>query len=134
MGEPPPVAVRLHAGRLPPAAPWLPAGCGAVLTFEGVVRPTEPDGGEPRDLSALRYEAYEPMTTRELARLAETCAAEFGAKLDVTHSVGEVPVGACSFRLRVGTPHRAAGLACCAAFVDRMKRDVPLWKGPVWAR
>lgn len=106
-----------------------------MLTFDGVVRGSEPDDGgdENRPLAALRYVVYEPMTTRELAALAAACAAEFGAVLDVTHSVGDVPAGACSFRLRVGTPHRAVGLACCAAFVDRMKRDVPLWKVPVWA-
>ena len=126
-------AVRLHDGPLPPTGPWSPAGCGAVLTFEGVVRAEEPDGAAARPLAALRYEAYEPMTTRELAALAAACAAEFGAALDVTHSVGQVPAGACSFRLRVATPHRAASLACCAAFVNRMKRDVPLWKLPVWA-
>ncbi len=123
----------LHDGPLPPAVLWSPAGCGAMLNFEGVVRPGEPDGGDLRPLAALLYEAYEPMTTRELARLAAACEAEFGAVLLVEHSVGRVPVGACSFRLRVATPHRAAALACCAAFVDRMKRDVPLWKIPVWA-
>ena len=126
-------AVRLHEGPLPAAAPWSPPGCGAVLTFDGVVRGSEPDGGTNRPLAALRYEAYEPMTTRELATLAEACAAEFEAVLDVTHSVGDVSAGACSFRLRVAAPHRAAALACCTAFVDRMKRHVPLWKAPVWA-
>ena len=132
-GDPPAVAVSLHPGPLPPAGPWAVAGCGAVLCFEGVVRPTEPDGDESRRLAALRYEAYEPMTTRELVRLAEAIAVEHGARaIEVTHSVGEVPAGACSFRLRAATPHRAAGLACVAEFVDRMKRDVPLWKVPVW--
>lgn len=125
-------AVTLLNGPLPADGPSFPDECGAVLTFEGVVRPGEPDEGQVRALAALRYEAYEPMTTRELHRLAAACEAEFGAVLAVEHSVGEVPVGACSFRLRVATPHRAAALACCGAFVDRMKRDVPLWKIPVW--
>ncbi|MFH5802423.1 molybdenum cofactor biosynthesis protein MoaE [Alienimonas sp. DA493] len=125
--------VRLHDGPLPTDGPDASPGCGAVLTFEGIVRPMEPDGAETRPLAALRYEAYEPMTSRELDRLRAACAEEFGATLAVEHSVGEVPVGACSFRLRVATPHRAAALACCGAFVDRMKRDVPLWKVPVWA-
>ena len=132
MSDAPP-RVRLLDGPLTTAGPPSPPGCGAVLTFEGVVRPSEPDGERTRPLAALRYEAYEPMTTRELTRLAAACEAEFGATLAVEHSVGEVPVGACSFRLHVATPHRAAALACCGAFVDRMKRDVPLWKVPVWA-
>ncbi|NNJ24238.1 molybdenum cofactor biosynthesis protein MoaE [Alienimonas chondri] len=130
-GASPPIS--LSPGPLAPIGSASPSTYGAVLTFEGVVRPSEPDGAASRPLAALLYEAYEPMTTQELARLAKTCEAEFEAILSVEHSVGEVPVGACSFRLRVATPHRAAALACCAAFVDRMKRDVPLWKIPVWA-
>ena len=130
----PAVAVRLTAGPLGDAAPWRVAGCGAVVTFDGVVRPGEPrPGGGKGELSALLYESYEPMTTRELTALAAAVAAETGAAaLDVEHSIGRVPVGRCSFRLRVAAAHRAEALACCTAFIDRMKRDVPLWKIPVW--
>ena len=132
MSDSPP-RVSLHDGPLTTIGSPSPSGCGAVLTFEGVVRPREPDGETSRPLAGLLYEAYEPMTSAELARLTRACEQEFGATLAVAHSVGEVPVGACSFRLSVATPHRAAALACCGAFVDRMKRDVPLWKIPVWA-
>ncbi|MEM9702536.1 MAG: molybdenum cofactor biosynthesis protein MoaE [Planctomycetota bacterium] len=125
-------AVRLHDGPLNRDAD-TPAECGAVLIFEGVVRPNEPDGEASRPLVGLRYEAYEPMTSRELGRLVFECEEEFGAVLRVEHSVGDVPVGACSFRLHVATPHRAAALACCRAFIEHMKRDVPLWKTPLWA-
>ena len=61
------VEVRLTEGPLPPAEPLSVPGAGALLTFEGVVRPLE----EGRQLVALVYEAYSPMTERELTRLAE---------------------------------------------------------------
>lgn len=106
------------------------AGAGAVLTFEGIVRPLE----DARPLRALRYEAYEPMASRELARLAAETVARHGLlALAVHHSRGRVPVGECSLRLVIRSAHRAEALAAAAEFIDRLKRDVPIWKHPEWA-
>jgi len=104
---------------------------GAVLVFEGIVRADE--GG--RTLRGLRYEADEPMTTTMLRTIAEQVGAAHEAlAIDVEHSVGDVPVGQCSFRLTVCAGHRKEALAAADDFIDRMKRDVPLWKVPVWAQ
>jgi molybdopterin synthase catalytic subunit len=46
----------------------------------------------------------------------------------VEHSKGFVPVGQCSFRLLVAGTHRRESLAAMSEFIDRMKRDVPIWK------
>src|SRR5688500_4754098 len=101
---------------------------GAVLVFEGIVRADE--GG--RLLRGLRYEAYEPMTTAMLRSIAEHVGeAHEALAMDVEHSVGDVPVGACSFRLTVCAAHRKEALAAADDFIDRMKRDVPLWKVPM---
>jgi molybdopterin synthase catalytic subunit len=126
----PVVAVHLVAGPLGPAAPWAVAGAGALLTFEGVVRPEETG----RPLAALDYEAYEPMASRMLRDLAERLGAAHGLlAIKVEHGVGRVPVGAVSFRLRVAAAHRQSALAAVADFIDALKTDVPLWKMPVWA-
>ncbi|MEM7577512.1 MAG: molybdenum cofactor biosynthesis protein MoaE [Planctomycetota bacterium] len=107
-----------------------PRGAGAALVFEGRVRPNE--GG--RLLEALGYEAYSPMTERQLEQLAAAVLEEHGLiGLHVDHSVGRVPIGAMSFRLVVHSAHRKSGLAAMDAFIDRMKRDVALWKVPVYA-
>lgn len=119
------VEIELIDGPLPPAAAWSAEGAGALLTFEGVVRPTE----EGQELAALVYEAYPPMTERELTRLAERTAQEHGLlAIRVEHSTGRVAVAACSFRLRVASRHRAEGIAATDAFIREMKRVVPLWK------
>lgn len=119
------VEIELAVGPLAPAEPWEVVGAGAVLSFEGVVRPMEAG----RKLSALVYEAYPPMTEQELTRLAERVVAAHGLlAIRVEHSTGRVPVAACSFRLRVGSRHRAEGIAATDAFIRDMKRDVPLWK------
>lgn len=124
------VQVRIHDGPLADSAPWRPADAGAVVSFEGIVRPME-DG---RELATLHYEVYEPMTSRELRALAERVAKAHGLNaLCVEHSRGAVAVGAVSFRLRVAAAHRKAALAAMDAFIDRMKRDVPIWKVPSWA-
>ena len=124
------VSVALVPGPLRAGAGAVRDGrSGARLVFEGVVRGLE--GGRP--LRALRYEAYEPMTSAELRRLAAAVHAEHGLHaLLVRHSTGEVPVGAMSFQLTAAGAHRGEVFAATAAFIDRMKRDVPLWKVPVF--
>lgn len=103
---------------------------GAAVVFEGVVRAME--GG--RRISALRYEAYEPMASRMLGELARATAARHGLlAVEVEHSVGDVAVGARSFRLVVEAAHRREALEGMEAFIVAMKRDVPIWKTPVWA-
>jgi molybdopterin synthase catalytic subunit len=103
---------------------------GAVVIFEGIVRGLE-DG---RPLHALDYEVYSTMAHTALRELASEIATNHGLlALHVQHSCGLVPVGTCSFRLVVQAPHRKEALAAVDEFIDRMKRDVPIWKRPVWA-
>ena len=98
------------------------------MTFEGVVRPIE----EGRPIEALRYEAYQPMARNMLERIARDIAQQENLiRLDVWHSDGEVPVGECSLRVRIESPHRAEALRAMESFVDRLKRDVPIWKHAV---
>ncbi len=100
-------------------------GCGAQVVFDGIVRPQE----EGAPIIGLKYEAYEPMTTRELMQLAERMIAKHGvSRICVEHSVGLVPVGKVSFRLIVESKHRKEGLQATDEFIDEMKRVVPLWK------
>lgn len=122
------VSIEIHDGPLPPAGPWRIDGAGAILCFDGVVRPTE--AGQA--IEAIDYEAYEPMAQRQLNLLAEQTLERFGLlAINVTHSRGRVPAGECSFRLRIASAHRAAGLEAMGGFIDQLKRDVPIWKRPV---
>jgi len=124
------VEVAIVDGPLLPRQAAPSKGAGAEICFEGVVRPTE--GG--RALRGLEYEVYEPMAQRMIARLAWQAVREFRLlAVQVEHSRGHVPVGACAFRLRVASPHRAEGLAAVSHFIDELKHDVPIWKRPVFA-
>lgn len=112
------------------------AETGARVSFEGVVRRGEndPQRGVSRDLEALDYEAYEPMAAQGLAELAGAIGARHGLQSIVAlHSRGRVRVGEVSFLLEVHAAHRAPALAAMTEFIDALKRDVPIWKKPVWA-
>lgn len=122
--------IELFEGPLGSATHRPPAGAGAWLVFEGVVRPKE----EGQQLAALVYESYPPMTGRELDKLAARIVAEHGLlAIHVEHSTGRVAVGEVSFRLSVASRHRAEGIAATDAFIRDMKRDVPLWKNAEYA-
>ena len=125
------VDVHITEGPLPARPPaWRHENAGAVVCFEGMVRPRE---GEHR-ISALDYDVYEPMAAEQLQRLAEEqvqCRGLIGACVE--HSRGRVGVGQCSFRLRLASTHRKEAIAAMDVFIDRMKQDVPIWKKPVLA-
>lgn len=128
------VTIVLTPGPLAPRPLELAAGTkhavGAVLVFEGLVRPLE-DG---KLLTALTYQAYEPMASSTLVAIAHSIVADHGLiTLHCEHSTGEVAVGACSLRIVIASKHRKEGLAALDEFLDRLKRDVPIWKRPVWA-
>ena len=119
--------VRIIDGALGNPAPALPpaAQFGAAIVFDCVVRADE--GG--RTIRALAYEVYEPMASNMLTELGREMLAKHGlVAIVVEHSRGEVPVGQRSFRLTVHALHRAEALAAVGEFIDRMKRDVPIWK------
>lgn len=111
-----------------PAAPPPPdagPGVGAWAEFRGLVRGEE--AGAP--IGGLRYEAYQPMAEREIARiLQELAAAHPVHAVRVIHRLGDVPVGEAAIYVGVAARHRAEAFAVLAGFMDRLKQDVPIWK------
>ena len=125
------VRVTITDGPLAPATPGThPAGdAGALLVFEGIVRREEGEG----EVMALSYEVYEPMASKMLSRIAEEMVGKHKLiALDIEHSRGVVPVGAPSLRVVIESGHRGESLAAMGELIDLLKRDVPIWKMPVW--
>ena len=103
---------------------------GAALLFLGVVR----NHHQGREVTRIDYSAYEPMALKELQKIAEATAAEFGLeRMLVVHRFGRHEIGDASLAVVVGSPHRAAAFDACKAVVDRIKRDVPIWKREFFA-
>jgi molybdopterin synthase catalytic subunit len=124
------VRVTISDGPLEPRlADDAVAGAGALVRFEGVVRSDE--GG--RALLALDYEVYEPMASLQLTRIAREIVGKHALlRLDVRHSRGRVAVGQVSLRALIASAHRHEALAAMTEFLDRLKRDVPIWKTPIF--
>ena len=98
---------------------------GAVVEFAGIVRPTEGD----QTIDALRYEAYDAMARTEMERILRELENQFPCQsVEVKHRKGRVPVGEAAIVVRVAAKHRAEAFGMLAAFMDRLKQDVPIWK------
>jgi molybdopterin synthase catalytic subunit len=98
---------------------------GAVVEFAGIVRATE---GEQK-IDALQYEAYDAMARSEMERILRDLEKQFPCHfVEVNHRKGRVPVGEAAIVVRVAAKHRAEAFGMLAAFMDRLKQDVPIWK------
>lgn len=105
---------------------------GAVLAFVGTVRDRDRrEGAAPagRRVERLTYSAYRPMAEERLRRIARELAAG-GDDLGVAivHRLGEVAAGEASVVIAVASPHREAAYAASRTALERLKREVPIWK------
>jgi molybdopterin synthase catalytic subunit len=98
---------------------------GAVLLFLGTVRGCR---GE-RPVVGLTYSAYRPMAEERLARIVEELeAGGDDLRLAIVHRLGDVPVGEASVAIAAASPHRAAAYEASRLALERLKREVPVWK------
>jgi molybdopterin molybdotransferase len=98
---------------------------GAVARFRGIVRGEE-DG---RPIVALEYEAYASMAEPVMRRILDELGAAHPCQyVRVIHRVGVVPIGEAAIEVLVASAHRGEAFALLAAFMDRLKQDVPIWK------
>lgn len=99
--------------------------CGAVLLFLGTVR----DHHAGRRVTGLTYTAYRSMAAAALRRItAELEAGGERLRLAIVHRLGEVPVGEASVAIAAASPHRAAAYEASRQALERLKREVPIWK------
>jgi molybdenum cofactor synthesis domain-containing protein len=101
------------------------ATAGAVVSFAGVVR--DHDGG--RAVRALEYSGH-PSGGDVIARVAAEVAASHPAvqALAVSHRLGPLAIGEAALACAVAAAHRGEAFAACAALVDEVKTQLPVWK------
>lgn len=101
------------------------AGVGAIASFLGTVR----DHHDGRAVTGLDYEAYEPMATLELARIASEATRQWpSVTIAVAHRVGTLAVGDASVAIAVGAARRASALDAMRFVIETLKARVPIWK------
>lgn len=108
---------------------------GAVVVFDGIVR--NHSGG--RSTLYLEYEAYEPMALKKMREIASGMRRNFSIhRVAMVHRLGRLEIGETSVLIAVSSPHRLAAFDACRYAIDRLKKQVPIWKkeyfadGAVW--
>ncbi|GFH36783.1 molybdenum cofactor biosynthesis protein MoaE [Streptomyces pacificus] len=100
-------------------------GQGAVVAFVGTVR----DENEGHEVTELRYEAYSAMALRALNSVIDRCEQSArGARVAVSHRIGELQVGDAAVVLAASAPHRAEAFAAARMCIELLKQEVPIWK------
>jgi len=101
------------------------SSAGAVVSFSGVVR--DHDGG--RGVQALEYSSH-PSAGNVITRVAQQIATGHPdvLALAVSHRIGSLMIGDSALACAVAAAHRAAAFAACAALVDEVKLQLPIWK------
>lgn len=108
---------------------------GAVVVFEGIVR--NHSGG--RRTLFLEYECYEAMAIRVMAEMGRGIAARHAvSRIGIVHRLGRLEIGEASVVIAVAAPHRQPAFDAAMEAINRLKKEVPVWKkehfedGAVW--
>jgi molybdopterin synthase catalytic subunit len=108
---------------------------GAVVVFEGVVR----NNTKGRPTRFLEYECYESMALRRMEQIVmEIARAHAVGRIAIVHRLGRLEIGEASVAVIVTAPHRQAAFQAALEGINRLKREVPIWKkeffedGAVW--
>ncbi|WP_420180867.1 molybdenum cofactor biosynthesis protein MoaE [Paenarthrobacter sp. TA1.8] len=106
---------------------------GAVVSFSGVVRNHDRD----KDVDRLSYTAH-PSAQQVLEDVVKRVAAEFSlpggldsraaVQIWAAHRIGALRIGDPALVCAVAAGHRAEAFAICSDLVDRIKKEVPIWK------
>jgi molybdopterin synthase catalytic subunit len=109
---------------------------GALVIFEGVVR----NNTKGRPTRYLEYECYEAMALPHMSRIGREIAATNNiSRIGIIHRLGRLEIGEASVVIVACSPHRKQAFAAAHEAIDRLKREVPIWKkeffadGAIWA-
>lgn len=100
------------------------SGFGAIATFIGQIRDHDPDA--EGEVSWLEYSAH-PDAAAILERIAGEVAKP-GTRVSVSHRTGRVAVGEPALIACVASAHRELAFEVNRELVERIKREVPIWK------
>jgi MoaE-MoaD fusion protein len=104
-------------------------GLGGLVTFTGVVR----DTSHGRPVVRLEYEAYIAMAERSLSHIADEVGRSHNARVSIVHRIGVLTPGEVAVVIACAAPHRAPAFRACEEALERLKREVPIWKREVFA-
>jgi molybdopterin synthase catalytic subunit len=101
------------------------SGAGGVVLFAGTVR-DHSAGGE---VVGLDYEAWGEMAESRMMAIGEEILQRWPVcKVAILHRTGPLNVGEVSVLVCCSAPHRAEAFESARHGIERIKKDVPIWK------
>ncbi|MDP8955857.1 MAG: molybdenum cofactor biosynthesis protein MoaE, partial [Actinomycetota bacterium] len=98
---------------------------GATVLFIGTVRDRSPAG----EVTALTYEAWEDVAQDRLHGIGEEMLDRWNiCKAALLHRSGYLGVGEVSVIVCCSAPHRAEAFEASRHGIERIKKEVPIWK------
>jgi len=101
---------------------------GALACFVGVVR-EEPVRDSDAKVTQLEYEAYGEVALKRMSEIRADAKKRSGiVEVAIHHVIDSVEVGEPSIFVVVLAKHRQEAFPALAETVDRVKKEVPIWK------
>jgi len=98
---------------------------GGTCVFVGTVR----DRSDAGDVTGLEYEAWDELAVQRLEELVDELFERWPiARAAILHRTGSLGIGESSVVIAVSAHHRAEAFEACRHAIERLKRDVPIWK------
>ena len=101
---------------------------GAVACFVGVVR-EDPVRDSDAKVTRLEYEAYREVALKRMEAIRESMKNQAGViEVSIHHVIDTLNVGEPSLFVAVLGKHRQDVFSVISETVDRVKKEVPIWK------
>lgn len=98
---------------------------GAFAAFEGWVR----DHNEGKQVTALEYEAFEPLCLSEAEKIFAEARQKFSLlNAQCVHRIGKLNIGDMAVWVGVTSAHRDDAFKACRYIIDEVKARLPIWK------
>ncbi len=107
---------------------------GAIACFVGVVR-EDPVRESDSKVTRLEYEAYTDVALKRMEEIRDSIKARPGViEVSIHHIIDTLSVGEPSLFVAVLGKHRQEVFAALTETVERVKKEVPIWKKEFTAR
>lgn len=97
---------------------------GATVLFIGTVR----NFGEVDTVVNMYYESYTKMAEERIQIIVDDAKQKWNINCRLLHRIGDLEVGDVSVVVAVSSSHRHDAFDACQYLIERIKREVPIWK------
>lgn len=97
---------------------------GATVLFIGTVR----SFSEVDTIINMHYESYTKMAEERMQIIIDEAKQKWNINCRLVHRIGDLEVGDISVAVAVSSSHRHDAFDACQYLIERIKREVQIWK------